>query len=581
MININRYCIALLAFVTSIFVSLSSFGQADRRNIDSIKSFVQKLSSDTEKVNTLLDLTKGIECEDSVKKLALAYEAKRIANKINWANGIRNSNIILALIYFQCKKNDTVAFDFLEANVAFAKKNSDKANEALAYEGIAKEYEILRQHQKAIEYYDMALELKPGVTTEAAIFSNIGLSYKSVGDNQRAINFYDSSYLRLSAKQSRDLQDTFELAGIYLNRGDVYLDISQPDKAMEQFKLVLGSGAADKDKQFYIWGLTGYGKACRMKKDYKNAIESYQKALLTCKQINGFDEEVRIKSELANTYLETWDITKALSYADSSLSLAETQHYINLLSKCNENLGNIYLKQDKYDLAITYLQKALGIAKQTNSVEDQKDDYEVLYNAYKKAGQWQAAIIALENFNVLKDSLYSIDKLNELARGEMTKDFQSRQMIDSVRNQVIFDKRIEKQRVITYSGFTALILVVLLAYFMYRNYKTQRKYNELLSKEKKTHLAHIEAQSNILSDIAHTQAHQVRGPVSTILGLVHIFNYDDPTDPINKQVMEWITSTTEKLDIVIKDVILKENKLREEHEEEEAKNNPPKLNHKA
>jgi signal transduction histidine kinase len=108
--------------------------------------------------------------------------------------------------------------------------------------------------------------------------------------------------------------------------------------------------------------------------------------------------------------------------------------------------------------------------------------------------------------------------------------------------------------------------VVLLAFFIYRNYKTQKMYNALLSKEKKSHLAHIEAQSHVLSDIAHIQAHEVRGPVSAILGFVQIFNYDDPTDPGNKQVMEWIGVTAEKLDTVVRNVVSKENDLRSEHD---------------
>lgn len=132
---------------------------------------------------------------------------------------------------------------------------------------------------------------------------------------------------------------------------------------------------------------------------------------------------------------------------------------------------------------------------------------------------------------------------------------------------VIYNKNLSTQQVYTFTGFAGLILVLLLTFFIYRNYETQKKYNELLSKEKKSHLAHIEAQSNVLSDIAYTQAHHIRGPISTILGLVQIFNYEDPADPMNKQVMEWISATTDKLDNVVKEVIAKENKLRKEDSE--------------
>ena len=197
---------------------------------------------------------------------------------------------------------------------------------------------------------------------------------------------------------------------------------------------------------------------------------------------------------------------------------------------------------------------------------------EALSSAYEQSGQFQKALISRKEYYVLKDSLNNIEKNNEFIRKDISIEVYNKKTLDSLKTNMAFDQKMARQQVLTYSGFTALVLVILLAFFMYRSYVTQKKYNELLAVEKKRHLAHIEAQSNILSDIADTQAHQIRGPISTILGLVHIFNYDDPTDPMNKQVMEWITSTTEKLDAVVKDVIIKENKLRDEHEEEEKAN---------
>ncbi len=158
--------------------------------------------------------------------------------------------------------------------------------------------------------------------------------------------------------------------------------------------------------------------------------------------------------------------------------------------------------------------------------------------------------------------MYSIEKENETIKKDLEYDFREKQKIDSLFQKGIFDKTIDRQKRFTYTGFAGLLLVIALAFFIFRNYNIQRKYNELLSREKKSHLAHIEAQSNVLSDIAHIQAHHVRGPVATILGLVQLFNYEDPTDPVNKEVIEGLGVVTEKLDQVVKEVIIKENKLR-------------------
>jgi signal transduction histidine kinase len=78
------------------------------------------------------------------------------------------------------------------------------------------------------------------------------------------------------------------------------------------------------------------------------------------------------------------------------------------------------------------------------------------------------------------------------------------------------------------------------------------------------HLEKIEAQATVLSDIAYTQSHDVRGEVATILGLAQIFNFNDPGDPTNKVVLEGIAEVTEKLDAIVKATIVKENDLSRE-----------------
>ena len=66
--------------------------------------------------------------------------------------------------------------------------------------------------------------------------------------------------------------------------------------------------------------------------------------------------------------------------------------------------------------------------------------------------------------------------------------------------------------------------------------------------EQRNHLNMIEEQNNRLREIAWIQSHEVRGPVASILGLIQIFNVDNPADPINKEVLNNIKEATDKLD---------------------------------
>jgi light-regulated signal transduction histidine kinase (bacteriophytochrome) len=65
----------------------------------------------------------------------------------------------------------------------------------------------------------------------------------------------------------------------------------------------------------------------------------------------------------------------------------------------------------------------------------------------------------------------------------------------------------------------------------------------------------IREQLNALNKIAFMQSHEVRRPVSSILGLIGLFNRDDYGDPFNAIVLEKMLAATEELDQVIHRIV--------------------------
>ncbi len=564
--NFYRHCTAIVGLCFLSIISSRSIGQPEKFNVDSIKAIVKKLSSDTDKVKTYINTASGMYCEDSTNKLLIAGEAKKLAEEIKWSDGIYYSNRKLAEIYFSCSRNYDKAFQAFEDNVTYAHKNKDTLNEAKAIETIAKAYQKISQYQKALEYYNKVLSTTSNADMTMGVMADMGVVYSIIGDYSHALISYKNSLKLLDsvagARNARDLMDTLQTAGLHLNIGDIYLATSQPDNAYMYYNKVLDVSNVIKDTYFQIAALTGIGKTFSLKNNYLKSIDFYQIALGKTREINEFKGEVRILNELAGTYMDMYVYPKALLYADTALMLAEDQNYADLLPKLYITLGNIYIKQNNFELAIPSLQKALGISQKNNVLEDEKDSWLSLSSAYKLNGQPKEALEAYVNFITIRDSIHNIQKENEFIKRSLEMEFSAKRRIDSLNQQYVYDRTIGRQKTLTYTSLGGLVLVGLLAFFIYRNYETQKKYNELLSKEKKGHLAHIEAQSNVLSDIAHIQAHHVRGPVSTILGLVQLFNYDDPADPVNKEVIDGLGVVTQKLDNVVKEVIQKENNLR-------------------
>jgi DNA-binding NtrC family response regulator len=64
-------------------------------------------------------------------------------------------------------------------------------------------------------------------------------------------------------------------------------------------------------------------------------------------------------------------------------------------------------------------------------------------------------------------------------------------------------------------------------------------------------------QYHTLLEIASLQSHQVRAPVSSVLGLIGLFNFDDPGDPRNCDVMHNLQKTTIAFDRIIHEIVRK------------------------
>lgn len=73
--------------------------------------------------------------------------------------------------------------------------------------------------------------------------------------------------------------------------------------------------------------------------------------------------------------------------------------------------------------------------------------------------------------------------------------------------------------------------------------------------EQRKHLHKIEQQNTTLREIAFIESHKVRGPLANILGLQELYNYENPGDPSNKEIMEGISKMAYKLDLIIREVV--------------------------
>jgi DNA-binding NtrC family response regulator len=80
-------------------------------------------------------------------------------------------------------------------------------------------------------------------------------------------------------------------------------------------------------------------------------------------------------------------------------------------------------------------------------------------------------------------------------------------------------------------------------------------------KEKRNADEKLRVQNEKLFEIAFLQSHQIRRPVANILGLIGMFNQEDPGDAKNLEVLSNLEIAAKDLDNVIHEIVLKTSEI--------------------
>ncbi|CAN5893258.1 hypothetical protein BH11BAC7_BH11BAC7_10990 [soil metagenome] len=81
------------------------------------------------------------------------------------------------------------------------------------------------------------------------------------------------------------------------------------------------------------------------------------------------------------------------------------------------------------------------------------------------------------------------------------------------------------------------------------------------AKTKKIMDEKLKIQYEKLWEIAYMQSHHVRVPVTHILGLFSLFNYNNPADPINGEILAKMKTIADSLDTVIHKIVKKTSEI--------------------
>ncbi|MBI3500157.1 MAG: tetratricopeptide repeat protein [Bacteroidetes bacterium] len=322
---------------------------------------------------------------------------------------------------------------------------------------------------------------------------------------------------RLTLSLSRSLAATHSNIGIIYTQQGNYPDALKEYFAALKIREEILERSGNPDSKAYREAQKGIatshnniGIIYRNQGNYPDALKEHFAALKTFEEIGNKNAIATSHNNIGEIYMEQATspltplqkrgelFTDALKEHFASLKIREEIGDKDGIATSHINIGETYLKQGRAKEGKEELQKGLELSKAIGSKERIKESYAGLAEAdsaiasrQSAIGNWQGASehfsSAYNNYKlyiIYKDSILNEENTKKTVRAQMKFEFDKKDAASKAEQEkkdAIAAEEKRKQKIITYSISGGLLLVLLLAFFIFRGYRQKQKANKELA----------------------------------------------------------------------------------------------------
>ena len=445
---------------------------------------------------------------------------------------------------------------------------------------------------------------------------SIGISYKAQGNFADALKYETRALEQYEAlNDNKGIANTqYALSLLYEQHSDYKSAMKYAVSARQHFKEL--QSKSQEANTLDIMGSLFFrqGDLSNAEKYYKQAVEAYQ-------ELNDTAGVAGAKGNLGMLMGARGNYDEAMDILESARNIHEVQGNYRQLRATLNNMGLVEYKRENYLQALTNLEKAwniskeqgnevsmattwgnmgaayLGMAKRTDKsglraeylaeAEDRLNTaiercqalrsydptiefYQYLSQVYQLEGKTDLALDAYQKGGEIKDSIHSMNNRMVMTNMTVSHELEMTNRDLQVKQQQLTIKELElqksRQQILLYAvSLIALTCLIGIAIYLLRQFRDRNKKleqtNEKYAAKVEEQMSSLKKHTKVLNEIAYMQAHDVREPLSTILGLTENFNYEDPKHPDNAFIIKSLKMVTEKLDKAVREVIQKKEEL--------------------
>lgn len=382
---------------------------------------------------------------------SLSFIEKALKNKENTKRNAATYKL-LADVYLYWKQYDLAAY-----NYKLSYQINKEINTKIA---LAKAQFLLKSYTESKQTYQELIKEKLSSYENIQVFEGLGDVFFKTKKFEASITNYQKAL-----QVAKENVVTPKITDLNSKIADVFAAQGKTNKAETLFKSSLN--LAEKENP-------------------KRALEEEEKVANFYNANKRFDDEIQLRKK------------SLLKAKENETSQRKSEQKDSITSqKINYKIGNAYILKEDYKNAIPFLEKSIKDADDKKDITIEKDATRKLSEVYATVGDYDNALKSYQEYVKLVDESYIqkeqeiqqakrfskkiSDNQNRIASLEKDQELAESKISLAYIDQKLSEESNQRQRILIYSLFGGILLLSLLAYFMFRNNKQQKLANNLLA----------------------------------------------------------------------------------------------------